>query len=403
MASHSAARLDNRALLAILTAVHHLASAAWIGSMPYLLIALRHAPPDAAAVMTSRFSRLAMASVAALVAAGAVLSYSYVGTPSALTGTTYGVMLASKIGLTVLLLALGGLNFKIVQAVRRGLPAEMLPLRRFAEAEVGIGFTILLAAASLTSTPPAIDVVGDRVSPPEIWARMSPGWPRMNTPALAELSPATPLQSTLNATAAGSFVPGQLLQPNSPADIAWSEYNHHWAGLVRVGDRPCIRMAVRFRWARNWPLLFLGLALFLLIRADSENWPLGPRGFWESFQVAEVAQHRLFVLLIVAFAAFEWCVQTRKALTSPRGACLSRRVCRRRSTAPDPLPFARKHEGGVSGGVEPYPDRHPCRYLRAGPAGWRMRVPQQSKRVLSWIWPVCFILIGALLLNYREA
>ena len=185
MASHSAARLDNRALLATATAVHHLASAAWIGSMPYLLIALRHSPPDAAAAMTARFSRLAMASVAALVAAGAVLSYSYVGTPSALTGTTYGVMLASKIGLTVLLLALGGLNFKIVQAVRRGLPADMLPLRRFAEAEVGIGFTILLAAASLTSTPPAIDVVGDRVSPPEIWARMSPGWPRMKTPALA--------------------------------------------------------------------------------------------------------------------------------------------------------------------------------------------------------------------------
>ena len=40
-------------------------------------------------------------------------------------------------------------------------------------------------------------------------------------------------------------------------------------------------------------------------------------------------------------------------------------------------------------------------------AGWsrwlELRVPHQSKRVLSWIWPVCFILIGALLLNYREA
>jgi len=25
------------------------------------------------------------------------------------------------------------------------------------------------------------------------------------------------------------------------------------------------------------------------------------------------------------------------------------------------------------------------------------------KPVLSWIWPVCFVLIGAVLLNYREA
>ena len=402
MASHSVARLDNRVLLATTTAVHHLASAAWIGSMPYLLIALRHSPPDAAKVMTARFSRLAMASVAALVVAGVVLAYSYVGSPSALTGTTYGVMLASKIGLTGLLLLLGGLNFKIVQAVRRGVPPDMLPLRRFAEAEVGIGFTILLAAASLTSTPPAIDVVGDRVSPPEIWARMSPGWPRMNTPALAELSPTTPLQSTLDATAAGSFVPGQLLQPNSPADIAWSEYNHHWAGLCVLAIGLVSVLAVRFRWARSWPLLFLGLALFLLIRADSENWPLGPRGFWESFQVAEVAQHRLFVLLIVAFAAFEWCVQHGK-LSPARAGLVFPAVC----AVGGALLLTHSHSlGNVREEFLAELSHIPIAIL-AVVAGWsrwlELRVPHGSKHVLSWIWPMCFILIGALLLNYREA
>ena len=61
-------------------------------------------------------------------------------------------------------------------------------------------------------------------------------------------------------------------------------------------------LARRMLWARNWPLAFFGLALFLFIRADADNWPLGPHGFWESFQVAEVAQHRLFVALIVVFA-----------------------------------------------------------------------------------------------------
>ena len=49
-----------------------------------------------------------------------------------------------------------------------------------------------------------------------------------------------------------------------------------------------------------------------LVRVDSEDWPLGPRGFGESFQVAEVAQHRLFVVLIVLFACFEWRVRTNR-------------------------------------------------------------------------------------------
>jgi len=40
---------------------------------------------------------------------------------------------------------------------------------------------------------------------------------------------------------------------------------------------------------------------------------LSVRGFRESFQVAEVATHRVFVLLIVVFAVFEWRVQTSNA------------------------------------------------------------------------------------------
>jgi putative copper resistance protein D len=221
-------------------------------------------------------------------------------------------MLAAKVVLTGILLLLGALNRGIVRAVRRGASVALLPLARFAEAEVGIGFTVLLTAASLTSTPPAVDVQGDRVTPQEIVQRMTPRAPRLETPALAELSPATPLSAPQNSKLPGSFVPGQLQHPNTPADIAWSEYNHHWAGLVVVAVGLLALLSRRFRWARHWPLGFLGLAVFLLIRADSENWPLGPRGFWESFQVAEVAQHRLFVLLIVAFALFEWAVQTQR-------------------------------------------------------------------------------------------
>ena len=42
MASHSVARVEHRGVLVPLTLAHHLASAAWIGGLPYLLVALRH-------------------------------------------------------------------------------------------------------------------------------------------------------------------------------------------------------------------------------------------------------------------------------------------------------------------------------------------------------------------------
>src|SRR5882762_5005554 len=47
MTSHSMARLDYRAPLVAFTALHQLATAAWLGGLPYLLIAIRRAPsPD---------------------------------------------------------------------------------------------------------------------------------------------------------------------------------------------------------------------------------------------------------------------------------------------------------------------------------------------------------------------
>ncbi len=42
------------------------------------------------------------------------------------------------------------------------------------------------------------------------------------------------------------------------------------------------------RWAQHWPLLFLGMAGFLLVRSDPETWPLGNIGFFESFRDVEV-------------------------------------------------------------------------------------------------------------------
>jgi putative copper resistance protein D len=203
-----------------------------------------------------------------------------------------------------------------------------------------------------------------------------------------------------------SFVPGQLVSTNNAADIAWSEYNHNWAGLIVFAIGVLSLAARRMSWARNWPLVFFGLAVFLLIRADAENWPLGPHGFWESFQVAEVAQHRFFVLLIVAFGIFEWRVQ-RATIRVERAGLVFPMVC----AAGGALLLTHSHSLGNVKEELLAELSHASLAIFAVIAGWsrwleiRLK-PEQAgriRRLVPWIWPICFIFIGAILLNYREA
>jgi copper resistance protein D len=336
-----------------------------------------------------------------LAAAGAGLAALYVGSPAALTGATYGIMLVSKVALTATALLLGALNLRIVRAARDGDAAGLLPLRRFGEAELGIGFTVLLAAASLTSTPPAIDVRQDLVPGQELLVRMKPVWPRMKTPAIGELSPATPLSPPESPRLPGSFLPGARSTPDTPADIAWSEYNHHWAGMVMLAVGALALLSRRAAWARVWPLAFLGLAAFLFLRADSENWPLGPRGFWESFQVAEVAQHRFFVLLIILFAIFEWAVQNGR-LPARRAGLVFPLVC----AVGGSLLMTHEHSlGNLKEEFFAELSHLPLAVLAVW-AGWsrwlEIRLAPSPARAFSWIWPVCFLLIGVILTTYRE-
>ena len=42
--------------------------------------------------------------------------------------------------------------------------------------------------------------------------------------------------------------------------------------------------------------------------------------------------------------------------------------------------------------------------LGAGIARWlELRLDPPGNRIAGWIWPLCFILVGVLLLSYREA
>ena len=155
----------------------------------------------------------------------------------------------------------------------------LVRLRRFAEAEIGLGFTVILAAASMSAQPPAVDVP-EKVSLQVIAGRLRPEIPRMKSPAAVAAYSATSIETA---------VPGNEFTANGGSDATdrkWSEYNHHWAGLIVSGSRVA-GFASRFRGhamgAFLAALLRRALSVFILLRADPENWPLGPRPFWASF------------------------------------------------------------------------------------------------------------------------
>src|SRR5262249_10714660 len=154
-----------------------------------------------------------------------------------------------KIALFGGLLVLGARNFLLVRRLHAHGAPPISRLRHFAEAEMGIGITVMLAAASLTTTPPAVDVIAERASLTAIGARMPPRWPRLTSPEVAALSPLT-LQSNANGSEpSGSLGP----PPSTAADIAWSESNHHWSGLIvlAAGGLACAWRTGRARWASH--------------------------------------------------------------------------------------------------------------------------------------------------------
>ncbi len=399
LVSHAMARVEGRALLVALDAAHQLAAALWVGGLAHLTLfaaatrAARRpravgadaARPDGVATVVRRFSTLAFRSMSALIVAGLALTFAYVGDLAAFVGTAYGVMVLSKVALLAPALALAYVNMR---AVRRAADARGGRLFAFVEVELGLGLTIVFAAASLTSLPPAVDVTTDRVTVAEVSARFAPAAPRLTSPPIDELL-----------RAADPLMARQI--ERKPVERAWSEYNHHWAGLfvVTMGVLTMLHFA-GVRGARHWPLVFLGLATFLFIRNDPRAWPLGPAGFWESLTLPDVLQHRAFVLLVVAFAVFQWLVSTGRLPERPWGYVF-------------PLLCAvgggllLTHSHAMFNLKEEFLTEvtHAPLGILGAFAGWgrwvELRLPAAG-RAPGWTWRGCFTAVGLLLLFYRE-
>ena len=410
--SHAMARIDDRAMLVAITALHHLGAAAWIGGLPCFLAAMRNLPGgELRRAVGARYSALSALSVAAITISGIVMLVYYVGSPEAMYGTAYGMMLGTKITLFLGLLVLGYFNSRVVRGLAENPHGSVMRLRRFAEVELGVGITIFFVAASMTSLPPAADLTDGRASLAEITERLQPKWPALTSPDRASLAfyqeqkelaedKAANRPATLQAYVPGAGVP----LPRNAEDIAWSEYNHHISGAIVLvmSILVLLEKTGRAPWARNWPLLLIVLAGFLFLRSEAEGWPTGSLSLADSLRDPEFIQHKAFMVLMTAFAGFEWSVRN-KLLRND----WAKYVFPLLSAVGGMMLLTHSHSIANVKELLLLEMTHMPLAVFAIWSGWtrwlELRLEDGPGRVVAgWLWPVFFFLTAVTLLLYRE-
>ncbi len=302
--AHGAGRLDDRAALMTLTVLHQVAASVWAGGLIHLGHAWRLGRRDAAVRLAwprlvARFSRMAICSVAALVALALPLTWRYVGSWDGLVGTGYGSLVVTKVALLGAALLLAAGNLAAVRRFHWRGTVEALHARvpYLLEAETVLVVVLLFTAASLSSQPPARDAADERATLAEVAEVFRPKVPDLRTPSVG-----TMLRSTADPYAP---VGGE----RSFAAYSWSNFSHNVAGIALLAMSLLALASRRWRWARHWPLglAVLGAFVFLRSMAVDAVWPFGPRGFWQTtLTSAEDMQHRLAGALAVTLGLVEW-------------------------------------------------------------------------------------------------
>ncbi|HVS26298.1 MAG TPA: CopD family protein [Burkholderiales bacterium] len=301
---HAVSRLEGTVPLMVMTILHQLGAAVWVGGIIHLVSLWRQTRNGAGAPLwprvLARFSPLAVLAVLPLIGTGIYLWWGYIGDWEGLIGTAYGIMVLTKVALLVAALTLGAMNFFLTRRwTRQGDTHGVLSrVPVFVEAELSIVIVVLLTAAALTSLPPSIDVAAEKATPAEVWEVLKPGKPRLAPP---------PRQEYL-ASSTSSF---DLLTPQNTLDKMQSEFNHNVSGVLVliVGLAAMLDRTGKFPWAKQWPLLFILLAVFLVLVGEPNGWPLGYEGFWETLVIPSVIQHRLSTLVVAGLALVEWRVR----------------------------------------------------------------------------------------------
>jgi putative copper resistance protein D len=401
MVSHATGSLDSRPWLVLLAAIHQASASAWMGGLLCAMVVGARADARTTAGWLRRFFPLAASSVGALALTGIALTFVYVASPAAAVGTSYGAMVLAKVALFAGLLAMAWLNHRGVhgrlalgrrEAVGSGAftLADIIAVRRRLEVECGLAVVALVLAASIGSTPPAVGAGSEPASLEEITRVLTPGWPRLEGPTLAELQATSAL--------------GDPGAPRTPEEKAWSEFGHNVSGLfiLALGVLATLEGNGWARWARHWPLLIVGLTGFVAWSLDPEGWQTGRVGFWEHLLSPEVLQHRLMLALTALFGIAEWWVRTARGARS-RWRYAFPLVCLASGT----LLLTHVHEVGDAKSAFLMELAHLPLGLVLLVAGWarwlELRLPPASGARYGRVWGPALALFGLLLVFYRES
>ncbi len=141
--------------MAVMVGVHLVCAAFWFAALRPLGLATRSASTQEAGTLMVQFSNRAVWTVAALFVSGAVISFVQVETLANVFSTDYGVRLALKIILFLVVLGIAAMNkIKLTPKLEAGDAAGAASLRRSISIEYGVMVLILAAAVSLTLPSP---------------------------------------------------------------------------------------------------------------------------------------------------------------------------------------------------------------------------------------------------------
>jgi putative copper export protein len=187
--THAAAATGMDRLVLLTTESLHLAAAgAWLGSLAPLLIVIGKLPADQGAIAARRFSPLGMLCAAALAATALIQGEFLIGGLARLVGSDYGLVALVKLAMLAALLGLAATNrFRYLPALTGSTGADARRrLRRNIGLETTVGLAAVLAAAFLSSLPPA--------------RHAQAAW-RMNLPMPGEMGQSSPSEYGASASA----------------------------------------------------------------------------------------------------------------------------------------------------------------------------------------------------------
>lgn len=142
-------------LMALTVGVHLVCAAFWFAALRPLWLSTRLEPLAESGAVMQAFSQRAVWTVGALFASGLVISYVQVETLDNLTGSDYGLRLATKIALFLLVLGIAVINkTRYTPRLEAGEAGAAEAMRRSIRVEYVVMVAILIAAVSLTLPSP---------------------------------------------------------------------------------------------------------------------------------------------------------------------------------------------------------------------------------------------------------